>query len=130
MLGWIHDCMEKLVIEKFGIEAWHTIKEKSGCTVPDGDFLKVDHYSDESTIAIVVAASEVSGLSVDQVLEAFGVYFVGYIKYHGYDDLIRCQGRTLKVCLLYSGLKPAYCLQSAFSPLTHNAVFLLTQGLD
>jgi len=98
MLGWINDCIEKLVIEKFGVEAWHAIKEKAGCSVKDGEFLKLDQYSDTSTIGLVVAASEVSGLSVDQILEVFGVYFVGYIKTEGYENLLCCQGSTVKVC--------------------------------
>jgi guanylate cyclase soluble subunit beta len=43
-----------------------------------------------------MAASEVSGLTVDQVLEAFGEFFVHYIRDEGYDNLLCCQGSTLK----------------------------------
>ena len=97
MLGWINDCVEKLVIEKFSVEAWHEIKQKAKCDAKDGGFLKLDHYPDKSTIDLVVAASEVSGLSVDQVLEAFGAFFVPYIIKEGYENLLFCQGSTLKV---------------------------------
>jgi len=96
MLGWINDCVEKLVLEKFGIDAWHIIKQKAGCEVADGCFLKLDHYTDKSTLDLVVAASEVSGLTVPQVLEAFGVFFVHYIRGEGYENLLCCQGSTLK----------------------------------
>jgi class 3 adenylate cyclase len=96
MLGWINDCIEKLVIDKFGVEAWHIVKQKAGCTVCDGGFFKLDHYTDQSSIDLVMAASEVSGLTFDQVLEAFGAFFVHYIRNEGYDNLLCCQGSTLK----------------------------------
>jgi len=101
MLGWINDCVEKLVIAKFGIEAWHTVKQKAGCDVKDGEFMKLDHYSDKSTIDLVTAASEISGLTKDQIFEAFGEYFVAYINGEGYENLLCCQGSTLKVCAIF-----------------------------
>jgi len=97
MLGWINDCIEKLVIAKFGVDAWHTVKQKAGCDVKDGEFLKLEHYSDKSTIDLVAAASDISGLTQDQVLEAFGAFFVPYISGLGYENLLCCQGSNLKV---------------------------------
>ena len=102
MLGWINDCVEKLVIDKFSIDAWHQVKQRAKCDVKDGGFLKLEHYSDKSTIDLVVAASEVSGLTVDQVLEAFGAFFVPYIVNEGYESLLCCQGNNLKVCVKLS----------------------------
>jgi guanylate cyclase soluble subunit beta len=96
MLGWINDCIENLVIEKFGKDAWHAVKEKAGCEVKDGGFYKMELYQDKSTIDLVMAASEVSGLSVDEVLYAFGRYFFHYIRDEGYESLLCCQGKTLK----------------------------------
>jgi guanylate cyclase soluble subunit beta len=96
MLGWINDCVEKLVIEKFGVEVWHAVKEKAGCEVKDGGFLKLEHYTDNSTTSLVDAASELSGLTVPQVYEAFGVFFVAYVIDEGYENLLCCQGSTLK----------------------------------
>jgi len=96
MLGWINDCVEKLVIKQFGVDAWHIIKQKAGCEVGDGAFYKLDHYSDQSTVDLVQAASEVSGLTCDQIYEAFGEFFVHYIRDEGYDNLLCCQGSTLR----------------------------------
>ena len=83
-------------MEKFDVAAWHQIKEKAGCDVKDGAFLKLDHYPDSSTYDLVKAAAEVSGLSVDTVLHTFGEYFVEYIIGEGYENLLCCQGSTLK----------------------------------
>lgn len=100
LLFWSHRshfaCLEKLVIAKFGVEVWHAVKDKAGCKVKDGGFLKLEHYPDASTIDLVQAASELSGLSVPQVYEAFGTFFVEYIIGEGYEDLLCCQGSTLK----------------------------------
>lgn len=96
MLGWINDCVEKLVISKFGLDAWHSIKEKAGCKVPDGGFYKLDVYTDKSTVDLVVAATEVSGLSTEVVLETFGAFFVEYVRDEGYENLLLCQGSNLK----------------------------------
>jgi guanylate cyclase soluble subunit beta len=96
MLGWINDCAEKLVIDKFGLEAWHTVKLKAKCFVEDGGFLKLESYSDQSTIDLVAAASEVSGLTFDEVLEALGEFWAPYVAGEGYENLLWCQGSTLK----------------------------------
>ena len=96
MLGWINDCAEKLVIHTFGLEAWHTVKSKAKCDVEDGGFLKLESYTDQSTIDLVVAASEVSGLTVDQVLEALGEFWAPYVAGEGYENLLWCQGSTFK----------------------------------
>ena len=75
---------------------WHAVKAKAQCDVKDDGFLKLEHYPDSSTVNLVQAASELSGLSVDEVYEAFGVFFVEYIIGEGYEDLLCCQGSTLR----------------------------------
>ena len=70
MLGWINDCVEKLVLHKFDVETWHAIKMKAGLShIKDGGFLKLETYPDKSTVDLVEAASELSGLTVPQVYE-------------------------------------------------------------
>ena len=96
MLGFINDCIEKLVLEKYGVDTWHTIKQKAGCEVPDGAFYKLEHYSDQSTIDLVVSASQVSGLTIPQVIEVAGEYFVHYAIQIGYENLLCCQGGNLR----------------------------------
>jgi hypothetical protein len=95
MFGWINDCTEKLVISKFGVESWHAIKAKAGCEVSDGGFIRHEYYPDASTVQLVVAASELLGLTVDQVLEAFGTFFMEFVRAEGYENLLQCQGNTL-----------------------------------
>eukprot|EP00957_Ditylum_brightwellii_P017920 1350040-Ditylum_brightwellii.AAC.1 len=99
MFGWINDCTEQLVITKFGIEKWHEIKEKAGCSVKDHGFVRHQYYPDSSTVNLVVAASDVLGIPVSGVLEAFGQFFMEFVRKNGYENLLRCQGSTLRLWL-------------------------------
>lgn len=87
------------MVTKFSIEKWHEIKAKAGCTVEDGSFIRHQRYTDESTVNLVIAASEVLGLSVDQILEAFGQHFMEFTRHNGYDNMLSCQGSTLRLWL-------------------------------
>lgn len=99
MFGWINDCTEALVISKFGLEKWHEIKQKAGCNVKDHGFVRHQYYPDSSTVKLVVAASEVLGIPVDGILEAFGQFFMEFVRSNGYENLLRCQGSTLRLWL-------------------------------
>ena len=96
MFGWINDCTECLVISKFGEETWHKIKETAGCTVSDGGFLRYKYYPDSDTVQLVVAASQVLGISVDDVLYAFGDYFIDYVQDNGYANVLECLGSNMR----------------------------------
>jgi Haem-NO-binding len=70
MLGWINDCIEKLVLHKFDLETWHAVKEMAGLGhIKDGGFLKLETYPLKTTTNLVKAASDLSGLTVPQVYE-------------------------------------------------------------
>lgn len=99
MLGLINDCAEQLVITKFGLDAWHAIKASAGCTVKDYGFEQHGAYPDSATVDIVVAAAEALSVTVDDVLELFGQFFIEYTISKGYDNLLRCQGSTLRLWL-------------------------------
>jgi len=96
MFGWINDCTECLVLTKFGEETWHKIKEKAGCEIIDGGFLRYKYYPDSDTVQLVVAASEVLGIGVDDVLFAFGDYFIDYVQDNGYSNVLECLGSNLR----------------------------------
>jgi guanylate cyclase soluble subunit beta len=96
MYGLVFEIVEEWVIEKQGIETWHMIKEKAGCEIKDQSFLRRAYYQDENLIDIIVAASELLSTSVPDILEAFGHYVIMHHFANGYDDLLRCQGSTLR----------------------------------
>jgi guanylate cyclase soluble subunit beta len=99
MFGWINDCTEQLVCSKFGVDTWHRIKQRADCQVPDGGFVRHERYDDASTVALVVAAAQELGISVPDVMEVFGQYFMEFTRQEGYENLLRCQGSTLRAWL-------------------------------
>ena len=88
MFGWINDCTECMIVSKFGEENWHRIKAKGDCDIADRGFLRYKYYPDSVTVQLVVAASEVLGISVDDVLFAFGDYFIDYVQDNGYSNVL------------------------------------------
>lgn len=96
MYGLVFEIVEEFVIEKQGIDVWHVIKEKAGCKVKDGAFLRRSYYPDSEIVDLIVAASEVLGVAVPDILEVFGHFVVRHHYLNGYNDLMRAQGSTLR----------------------------------
>jgi hypothetical protein len=83
MLGWINDCLEKLVLQKLDKETWHAVKQLAGLgDIKDGGFLKLESYPLKTTTDLVKAASDLSGLTVPQLYEVSNETqgFLQYIK--------------------------------------------------
>ncbi|XP_071476583.1 guanylate cyclase soluble subunit beta-2-like [Diadema antillarum] len=90
--GIINICAKDLILEKYGDEAWETIRQKAEV---DDKFVNYDLYPDALTYKIVKAAAELLGSTSDEVWELFGVYWVLWCMRRGYDALFRTLGRTL-----------------------------------
>lgn len=74
MYGIVNKAIEELVTENFGAAEWEAVKRKSGVDVDF--FLSNEPYDDAITYKLAGAASEVLRLSVGQVLNAFGEWWV------------------------------------------------------
>lgn len=88
MYGWINAAFERLFVDKFGLEAWHAIKEKAKISISDDRFFHTVYYTDDSSYAIVGAASEYLKLSASEILRLFGQYFVHYLATHKLDHVL------------------------------------------
>ena len=116
MYGLANKALEQLVTSRFGEEAWETIKRNAGVDVEV--FVSMEAYPDDVTYKLLGAATEVLGLSADEVLAAFGEYWVLYTANEGYGDLLTLAGDTLptflqnldhlhtRVGLMFPELKP------------------------
>jgi hypothetical protein len=73
MKGIMFNVFSKLVEEKFGLAVWNEILDrvdpKSG-----GAYTSADTYSDEEMVALVVALSDLTGISMDDLLRTYGEY--------------------------------------------------------
>lgn len=96
MYGWINGCLEDLILQNFDAETWQRIKDIAECEVATGDFYRGIHFSDESTYALVKAASEYLKKSVEELLILFGHHFIVYLDKYGYGRAVRSQGSTFR----------------------------------
>jgi predicted hydrocarbon binding protein len=74
MKGIINKGIQEMVEDKYGAEAWERVKSLAGCEEP---FFAISlDYPDEMTVALVKAASEVSGLPAETVMLEYGKFMV------------------------------------------------------
>lgn len=116
MYGLVNKAVEDLVKSNFGESTWESIKEKAGVDIEM--FVSMNAYDDAVTYKLVEAASEVLGISQEQVLIEFGKFWVEYTGREGYGDLLEMGGDNLpeflknlnalhiRVGMTYSNLKP------------------------
>jgi len=99
MYGLVNKAIEELVVTEFGKDKWQLIKQKAGVDVEV--FISNEGYSDDITYQLVGAASEVLGVTVRDVLIAFGEHWVLKTASHGYGVMMRSGGTTLKEFLIH-----------------------------
>lgn len=93
MYGLVNKAVEDLVKTNFGELAWEQIKTKA--KISETSFVSMQAYDDHMTYDLVGAATEVLGLSAEQVLEAFGEYWVLYTAKEGYGSILDAAGNNL-----------------------------------
>ncbi len=101
MKGVVNKGIQELVEAKFGAEAWQKVKELAGCDEPF--FAVSEDYPDEMTLALVKAASEVSGLSQEDVMIEFGKFWVPNTGKNSYQTYYNLMGSSPKEFLLNTG---------------------------
>jgi len=98
MYGIVNKAIEDLVIDNFGMEKWEAVKERSGIDVDF--FISNEPYDDSLTYQLAVAVSEEMDMSVAQVLEAFGEWWVLKTGKEKYGGLMQAGGNNLKEFLI------------------------------
>jgi hypothetical protein len=98
MYGLVNAAVQELVLSQFGAEAWARIKLRAGISTES--FSRMDAYPDEVTFRMVAAASTELGLTPDQVMAAFGEFWVLYTGREGYGHLFAMAGDSLRGFLL------------------------------
>lgn len=94
MYGLVNRGIEQLVVSLKGEAAWRQICLKAG--VDDTGFVAMCPYSDELTYRLVGAVSEALDMPAEQVLQAFGEYWVLYTAQQGYGELMDAGGTSLR----------------------------------
>jgi|SRR5215831_15761191 len=116
MYGLVNNALQGMVCSRFGENRWEAIKRNAHVNVDV--FVSMEAYPDEVTYKLVDAASRVLDLSNEEILNAFGEYWVSYTAKEGYGEILNLAGRTLpdflrnldnlhtRVGLMFPRLKP------------------------
>lgn len=95
--GLVNRAVEGLVRREHGDEVWARVKASAGVEV--SHFGRMQAYDDAITYRLVAAASEQLGVPGDELLIAFGRYWVEYVADEGYGAIFSMGGRDLRTFL-------------------------------
>lgn len=110
MYGIVNKAIQELITDQFGQNSWELIKNHSG--VEEDLFLSNEPYPDEITYKLAGSASHILELSVSQVLNALGEYWILNTAKLKYGGLMDAGGITLKEFLIHL-------------PIFHNRIMLI-----
>lgn len=94
MYGLVNQAISDMVTERHGPEIWERIRERAGA--PPIPFDAMKSYPDALTYALVGAASDVLDTPAEQLLVAFGHYWVLETARRHYGHLLDLAGGTLR----------------------------------
>jgi hypothetical protein len=97
MYGMINKAVKDLVVSKFSEQAWRSICQRA--KIENDEFNSLETYPDSITYDLVAAASEELNIPGDQLLRAFGDYWITYTAEEGYGEMMDMFGKDLVSCL-------------------------------
>ncbi len=98
MYGIVNKAIQELVTQNFGADKWEAVKLESGVDVDF--FLSNEPYDDDITYKLAGAASVVLGITVGEVLNAFGEWWILKTGKEKYGGLMEAGGSNLKEFLI------------------------------
>lgn len=93
MYGLVNNALETLLVELYGPEKWEAIKVHSN--IDHDFFLNNESYDDGITYKLVGAASVILGLSVKEILNALGEFWILRTGKENYGSMLEAGGSTL-----------------------------------
>ncbi|MEC4814883.1 MAG: heme NO-binding domain-containing protein [Scytonema sp. PMC 1069.18] len=93
MYGLVNKAIQEMVCSRFGEDTWATIKHKADIDIDA--FISMESYPDDITYQLVHAASLVLEISPQEILQAFGEYWVLYTATEGYGQMLEMAGNDL-----------------------------------
>lgn len=94
----VNKAVQDLVTSRFGEEKWLEIRTRAG--VEDELFVTNQGYPDELTYRLVAAAAEVLQTPADQILHAFGEFWILETAQVGYGAMMKAGGKSLREFLV------------------------------
>lgn len=98
MYGIVNRAIHGLILENHGQDTWDKIKNKSGVEVDF--FLSNEPYDDAITYKLAGSAAEILNTSIENILIAFGEYWVNNTGKKSYGSLMKAGGSNFKEFLI------------------------------
>lgn len=93
MYGLVNQAVQGMVIAGFGEDIWERIKRDAGVDLDA--FVSMESYDDSITYSLVQAGSAALDMPPEDILRAFGEYWVLVTAAEGYPELMQAAGSTL-----------------------------------
>jgi predicted hydrocarbon binding protein len=94
MYGLVNAAIQEFVSTHFDVDTWARIRKEAG--VETEVFNRMSPYPDSVTFDLVAGASRVLGITPDEVMKAFGEFWVLYTGRVGYGPLFALAGSNLR----------------------------------
>ena len=98
MYGIVNKAIHGLILENHGQQTWEAVKNKSGVEIDF--FLGNEPYDDDITYKLANAAAETLNTSIENILIAFGEYWVNNTGKKNYGSLMKAGGSNFKEFLV------------------------------
>ncbi len=95
MYGMVHNAARAMVLERFGEEAWNDILKRSGLTADH--FVAAKPYDDQVTMSLIGSACDAMNMASEDLLEAFGEYWITFASRSNYGGIFKMSGEKLDV---------------------------------
>lgn len=116
MYGLVNQSFRDMMVQTHGAEVWSRIQYLSG--VEHELFISTLPYEDNLTYELIGAAVEVTGVSVNELLESFGIHWILNTGKEKYGELMRAGGKDFsefilnlprfhdRVIMIYPAIRP------------------------
>ncbi len=87
MYGMVNQAIKKMIVEQKGENFW--LELCSQTAIPEKDFVAFQQYDDEVTLNIVLKVCELTGKSAQDLLIAFGRYWIHFAFRSEYKEVLQ-----------------------------------------
>uniref|UniRef100_A0A8C2G5L2 guanylate cyclase n=1 Tax=Cyprinus carpio TaxID=7962 RepID=A0A8C2G5L2_CYPCA len=94
MYGLLCESLHDFIKESYGDDVWKLVRERADVRLHS--FVTHQVYSESVIPRIAKAASGVTGNPYNELMNSWGVYFLGFVGKYGYDRILKVLGRHVR----------------------------------
>ncbi|XP_072367925.1 soluble guanylate cyclase 88E-like isoform X4 [Scyliorhinus torazame] len=94
MYGLLCESLHDFIKESYGDDVWKLVRERADVRLHS--FVTHEVYRESVIPRIAMAASAVTGTPYSELMNSWGVYFLGFVGKYGYDRILKVLGRHVR----------------------------------